>query len=119
MTVLEREASGADMATLPSVVATYRRVFDTILALIAFPDLDKPFVATSKDPVYGLWNPKSKACYSMVWMYSLEPPLYFMLNKAMRSKNKAYLQMLGPFAQAISMVLGYAEGFRNDCIKEG
>ena len=63
---------------------------------------------------YCLRNPESKACYSLVWMYSLEPPLYYMLNKAMRSKNKAYLQMLGPFAQAISAVLGSAERFRND-----
>ena len=52
-------------------------------------------------------------------MYSLEPPLYFMLNKAIRSKNMAYLEMLGPFAKAISTVLRSAEQSRNDHIKRG
>ena len=108
MVDLEGKASGAKNATLPSVMSTYRRVFDTILTLVAFSDPDKKFNMSYRDE-YDLCNPESKACYSMVWMYSLEPPLYYMLNKAMRSKDKAYLQMLGPFAQAISWVLRGAE----------
>ena len=40
---LIRKAAGATNAALPDILATYRRVFDTILALIAIPDLDKPF----------------------------------------------------------------------------
>lgn len=88
---------------MPTIVATYRRVFDTILALIAFPDLDKPF--DTYGSVYGLSTPSSKACFSMLWMYSLEPPLYHMLNKACRNRSKALLNTLGPFAFAISRVL--------------
>ena len=52
-------------------------------------------------------------------MYSLEPPLYFLLNKAMRTYNHAYLNMLGPFARAISEVLAGAEKRRNDKVKMG
>ena len=73
---LQRKASGATNASLPDTIATYRRVFGIILALIEFPDLDKLFESDTKDPVYDLWNPESKACFSMIWMYSLEPPLY-------------------------------------------
>ena len=64
-------------------------------------------------------NPHSKACYSMVWMYSLEPPLYYMLNKACRNRIKALLPILGPFAKAISRVLGIAESGRKDKITMG
>ena len=90
MVDLEGKASGAKKATLPAVMSTYRRVFQTILALVAFTDPDHKFHHDFDNmDEYCLYNPESKACYSMVWMYSLEPPLYYMLNKAMRSKDKA------------------------------
>ena len=56
MAVLEARASGAEVATLASVVATYQRVFDTILALVDFPDLDQPFNVNKGDD-YDLWKP--------------------------------------------------------------
>ena len=115
---LQRKAAGATNGALPDTIATYRRVFDIILALIAFPDLDKPFTA-DEDPVYGLYNPESKACFSMLWMYSLEPPLYFMLNKACRNRTKALLPILGPFALAIAGVLARAEEGRKDKMATG
>ena len=40
---LSGKASGAKKATLASVISTYKRVFDTILALVAFTDPDKKF----------------------------------------------------------------------------
>ena len=94
------------------MIVTYRRVFNTILALIYFPDLDRRFERETGDPVYDLYNPISKACFSMLWMYSLEPPLYNMLNKACRNRIKALLPILGPFACAISSVLDGAERAR-------
>ena len=113
---LQRNTSGATNGALLDTIATYRRVFNTILALIAFPDLDKEFEFETGS-VYDLMNPESKACFSMVWMYSLEPPLYHMLNKACRNRIKALLPILGPFACAISMVLTGAERFRKDKIE--
>ena len=105
---LQRTSTAATNATLPSVIKTYQRVFETILALVAFTDPDQKFNRWDGDE-YSLHKPDTKACYSVVWMYSLEPPLYWLLNRAMRTKNMAYLQMLGPFAQAIRCVLGGAE----------
>ena len=113
---LERASTAATNATLPSVIKTYQRVFETILALVAFTDPDQKFKTWSEDE-YDLFQPDSKACYSVVWMYSLEPPLYWLLNRAMRTENMAYLQMLGPFAQAICYVLMMAEDRRNDKIQ--
>ena len=115
---LESASTAATNATLPSVIKTYQRVFETILALVAFTDPDQKFNVNEGDE-YDLWKPDSKACYSVVWMYSLEPPLYWLLNRAMRTKNMAYLQMLGPFAQAIWAVLSGAERGRNDKIQPG
>ena len=109
--------AGATNAAMPDTLATYRRVFDTILALIALPDLDREFY--EHDSVYGLWNPSSKACFSMLWMYSLEPPLYYMLNRACRNRTKALLPTLGPFAYAIAEVLMGAEKRRKDKITMG
>ena len=40
MVDLEGKANGAKKATLASVMSTYRRVFQTILALVAFTDPD-------------------------------------------------------------------------------
>ena len=101
------------------MIKTYQRVFETILALVAFTDPDQKFNDGETGDEYDLWKPDSKACYSVVWMYSLEPPLYWLLNRAMRTKNMAYLQMLGPFAQAINFVLAGAEYHRNDKIQKG
>ena len=114
---LFRRASGATNGALPDTIATYRRVFNTILALIALPDIDKPFNIWENDRIYGLDVPESKACFSMLWMYSLEPPLYYMLNRACRNRDNALLPLLGPFAKAIAQVLNGAEFYRNDKIK--
>ena len=66
---------------------------------------------------YNLWNPKSKACFIVLWLYSIEPPLYFFFNEACRLRNKAVVPLLGPFASAVGMILaGAAEFFRPDKI---
>ena len=66
---------------------------------------------------YNLWNPKSKACFIVLWLYSIEPPLYFFFNEACRLRNKAVVPLLGPFASAVGLILnGFAEYFRPDKI---
>ena len=56
----------------------------------------------------------------MLWLYSVDPPFYFHLNKACRERDQILLPMLGPFAKAMSMVLsGTAERNRNDAIERG
>ena len=59
------------------VKKTYERVFDTIHLLLAFPDLDKQFHTDREDtgpsyhPDYDVWNPKSKVCFLVLWLYSV------------------------------------------------
>ena len=85
------------------VQETYRRVFELIQRLINFPDLDKKFASTSIDvdkTDYNLWNPKSKGCFIVLWLYSIEPPLYYFVNEACRLRDKTVVPLLGPFLAA-------------------
>ena len=72
-----------------------------------------------KDPIYGLWNPRSRASVLVLWLYSVEPPLYFHLNDACRSMDHPLIPMLGPFARAIYETLRYAEWLRDDKLEQG
>ena len=115
---LEKELRGCKQARLAVVQETYRRVFETIQRLINFPDLDQQF--DFDDEEYGLCKPESKACFIVLWLYSIEPPLYYFFNEACRLRNKAVVSLLGPFAAAVGMILcGYAEMNRPDTIKPG
>jgi len=96
---LEKELRGCKQARLAVVQETYRRVFETIQRLINFPDLDKKF--DRFDEEYSLERPESKACFIVLWLYSIEPPLYYFFNEACRLRNKAVVSLLGPFAAAV------------------
>lgn len=68
----------------------------------------------------NLYNPKSKGAFMLLWLYSIEPPFYYYLNKACRQLDSTLLPLLGPFAAAILFVLrGTTEYFREDSIKSG
>ena len=113
---LEKELRGCKQARLAVVQETYRRVFETIQRLINFPDLDKKFDRDGEE--YGLCKPESKACFIVLWLYSIEPPLYYFFNEACRLRNKAVVSLLGPFAAAVGIILnGSAEEKRPDTIK--
>ena len=67
---------------------------------------------------YNLWWPTSKAVFLILWLYSVEPPLYFHFNTACRDRNNALLPLLGPFAKATGVILeGWAEKGRGDGFK--
>ena len=96
---LDMKVTGGDKASFWSTIATYQRVFIELERLINFPDLDRNFDGFGgKKDDYDLQWPTSKACFLVLFLYSIEPPLYFYLNDACRTKNKALLPMLGPFA---------------------
>ena len=124
---LEKELRGSKQARLVHVQETYRRVFQLIQRLINFPDLDKRFGmyierrdgAELYNSEYNLYNPKSKACFIVLWLYSIEPPLYFFFNEACRLRTKAVLPLLGPFAAAVGAILSGAECERADTIMSG
>jgi hypothetical protein len=71
---------------------------------VNFPDMDKQFTRMDGSD-YDLYNPSSKACFLVLFLYSIEPPLYFFLNDACRKQNRALAPMLGAFAFALAVVL--------------
>ena len=108
------KVTGGDRASFMGTIATYQRVFIELERLINFPDLDLQFGYGYGDQEYNLRHPTSKACFLVLFLFSIEPPLYFFLNDAIRTMNKALLPMLGPFAKAIYLVLLGAERGRVD-----
>ena len=87
--------------------------------LINFPDLDQKFERNTLSE-YDLFYPKSKGCFIILWMYTIEPPLYFFLNQACRLRDYKVVRLLGPFAAAIGAILGgISEDKRPDTIKCG
>ena len=66
-----------------------------------------------------MFNPNSRAVFVVLWLYSIEPPFYFYLNKACRRRDPTYLPMFGPFAAALFMVLRGAEKYRGDKLQSG
>ena len=96
--LIEKEAEGAGKARVKSMKETYQKVFDIIQNLLAFDDLDKKFESNFGKSEYNLWWPNSKAVFLILWLYSVEPPLYFHFNTACRDRNNALLPLLGPFA---------------------
>ena len=94
---------------ISQIHSSYTDGFDRIRKMINFPDMDKQFNSTAYDNDYDLESPISRASFLVLWLYSLEPPFYFHLNQACRSLDQTLLQFLGPFAEALSWVLGGAE----------
>ena len=65
-------------------------------------------------------HPKSKVSFLILWLYSLESPLYFFFNKASRDRDYKLLPLLGPFAWALGYILdGEAEKGRPDTMQQG
>jgi len=107
---------------LHRVKQTYNNVFDIILLLISFPDLDKKFEIKNigvTDPKYDLKNPNSKACFLLFWLFTIEPPLYFFSNEACCKQDKKVIRELGPFALGLGFILAGAELFRKDRLPKG
>ena len=77
-----------------------------------------------KDEELGLLSPYSSISAFVLYVYSMElgdPPLYAVLNRAMRDKDLIDLEDLGPFARALSEVTYRAEDHRekDDKIQTG
>jgi len=111
---IHKKIEGANERQIKLILANFKSCLDEMILKCGIPDVDKPFNINSGDPIYSLWNPNSCAVHLMLWLYSMEPPLYFSLNEACRSLDQHLLSQLGPFAAAISTVLFYAEMKRKD-----
>jgi len=80
---------------------TMRKVFNLMLLSLDMPDSDitKPMTREVFE------NPYSPEVLLILNLYSMEPPFYAALNKAMRDLDMDKLKTLGPFAMAIYWVL--------------
>jgi len=67
----------------------------------------------------GLYNPEGPALMLMLWLYSIEPPFYSDLNKAMRYLDQKQLKHLGPWAKALHIITVEAEKNRKDSYTAG
>lgn len=59
--------------------------------------------------------PYSPVVCVIVYIYTLEfgdPPLYAVLNRAIRNRDKSLIETLGPFAKALSVILDKSENHR-------
>lgn len=65
----------------------------------------------------GLYNPDGRAVMLILWLYSIEPPFYSFLNKAMRKLDTTHLKLLGPFAKALHVIIVEAEKNRTDALR--
>ena len=56
----------------------------------------------------------------MLYMYSLEPPIYYFLNKASRNMDRSKLDTLGPYASVLAAILACeSDDKRDDAMKKG
>ena len=51
---------------------------------------------------------------TIIYLYSLEPPIYRVLNKASRDKDKSRVGTLGPYSDCLRTILAHAERNRAD-----
>ena len=66
-----------------------------------------------------LSDPDHVIVKTLLYIYSLEPPIYRYLNKASREKDASYIDTLGPFSDALRTILHHAEKKRGDKIPAG
>ena len=59
-----------------------------------------------------LWNPTSDVVCALLWIYSMETFVYSSLNAATRDHDPAYVNTLGPLAQALGYIVFRAESKR-------
>ena len=68
---------------------------------------------------YSAFDPNSKITFLIMWLLSIEPPIYAVLNEAIRIRSLALLPMVGPLAAGLAVVLTNCEKYRADAIVPG
>ena len=71
-----------------------------IIEEIEINEIDEPFKDSGGDQK-DLTNPYSKSACLILFLYSIEPPFYAYLNRAIRSHDSKEVKNLGPFASAL------------------
>ena len=56
-------------------------------------------------PLSKLYNPETNFPQSITYIYSMETPLPYILNKASREKDYSKVATIGPFSHALSFII--------------
>ena len=92
-----------------------KETFKTLKGLIKKSNWDKNRPLT-KDV---LSDPYHVIVKTLLYIYSMEPAIYKILNKASREKDKRRVAQLGPYSDCLRIILANAERNRKDKIPMG
>ena len=62
----------------------------------------------------GLYDPDNKVTQLILWLYTIEPNFCKDLNGACVNMNMNFLDIFGPFAFALNLIIAGAEFLRSD-----
>ena len=94
------------------MVLQNRSMFKHIVKAMEFPKIDLPVHAAFPRGDYSLYDANSKICFLISWFMTVEPPIYAVLNEAIRKSDLKKLPMVGPLATALYVMLLSAEKYR-------
>ena len=97
---LRQELVGIPQTELELFTKQYTQVFDKLLENVQLKD-------DGKDEKYT--DPESKTVRLILWLFTIEPSFYADLNEACIKMDDEKVEMLGPFARAIYLILKYVE----------
>lgn len=87
-----------------------KETFDVMNALIKKKGFSKKLPLTKEI----LSDPNHFIVKTLIYLYSLEPPIYRVLNKASRDKDRSRVGTLGPYSDCLRTILAHAERNRAD-----
>lgn len=82
--LIAEQAKGQSVQRIIFMKRQYQMVFNKILEFSGLKDIKEP-LQYSETEDNGLYNPEGRATMLILWLYSIEPPFYSYLNKAMRT----------------------------------
>lgn len=84
-----------------------------------FPGINLPIHASLPRGDYSVYDCHSKATFLILWFLSIEPPIYAIVNEAIRIRDTKLLPMVGPLVAGLQMVLNACEKYRTDTLVPG
>lgn len=122
---MEAEIKGQSERKKVETIMTHKKTFNHLMSLANIYDPNKPllgFYGHDKDPEkfkdeLNLCNPYSQITCFCLYLYSMEfgsPPLYAELNRVCREMDMSLLEVLGPYAKALSWITLCCEHKRNE-----
>ena len=91
----------------------FKESFKSVFDMVELGNRDKPL---NRDVLRN--DPDNPIVRTIMYLYSLEPPFYRVLNRACREKDVSKIELVGPFAAALGEIVRFQESNRPDCWKE-